>query len=199
MTTPTMRLRFDGVTRAVHWATAALGLIALVTGTILYVPELSATVGMRATLKDVHVFASLLLVVPLALGAAAGRSGRGLRADLVELSRWSTTDWRWLRRRTRGVPAGKFNGGQKLATALFAGLFTMQLLTGLLMFRPNAFPDAWRTGATFVHDWAYIGLAIVTVGHILKALSEGELLQSMLGGMVSRTWAERERPTWTDR
>ncbi|HVT75614.1 MAG TPA: cytochrome b/b6 domain-containing protein [Acidimicrobiales bacterium] len=197
--TTTMRLRFDGVTRAVHWATAALGLVALVSGTILYVPELSAAVGMRATLKDVHVFASLLLVVPLAVGAAAGPAGRQLRADLVELSGWSTTDWRWLRRRTRGVPAGKFNGGQKLVTAVFAGLFSMQLLTGLLMFRPNAFPDAWRTGATFVHDWAYIGLVVATAGHIMRAVSEPEMLQSMLGGTVSRTWAERERPTWTDR
>jgi formate dehydrogenase subunit gamma len=161
--------RFDRVTRAVHWSTAALGLVVLVTGTVLYVPELSAVVGMRATLKDIHVIAGLLVLVPLAVAAASGPAGRRLRADLAELSRIR-------------VSSGKFNDGQKFLTAVFSGLFVMQLLTGLLMFRPNAFPDAWRTGATFVHDWAYIGLFLATAGHIFKAISEPELLQSMMTG-----------------
>jgi formate dehydrogenase subunit gamma len=161
--------RFDGVTRAVHWSTAVLGLVVLVTGTILYVPELSAVIGMRAVLKEVHVFAGLLLAVPLAVAAAAGPAGRRLRADLAELSRI-------------GVPEEKFNKGQKFVTAVFAGLFVMQLVTGLLMFRPNAFPDPWRTGATFVHDWAYIGLFIATVGHVFKAVGEPDLMRAMMTG-----------------
>jgi formate dehydrogenase subunit gamma len=165
----TTTLRFDRVTRVVHWTTAVFGLTALTTGTILYVPELSAAIGMRATLKEVHVVASLLLVVPLATGAAAGSAGRRLRADLVDLSSWTPT-------------AGKFNRGQKFLTMVFAALFTMQLVTGLLLYFPNSFPDAWRTGATFVHDWAYIGLAIATLGHIVKAAGEPELLQSMITG-----------------
>jgi formate dehydrogenase subunit gamma len=189
-------VRFDGVTRVVHWATAVLGVVALVTGTILYVPEFSAAVGMRATLKDLHVVTSLLLVVPLAVAAASGAAGRRLRADLIELTRWTVADRRWLRRRTRGAPAGKFNGGQKVVTALFAGLFVMQLLTGLIMFWPNSFPDAWRTGATFVHDWAYLGLAAAVVGHIVKAVGEPDLMRSMMGGTVPKAWADRERPTW---
>ena len=184
MTTTALLLRFDRVTRVVHWATAALGLVAVVTGTILYVPELSAAIGMRAVLKELHVITSVLLLVPLAAGAASGPAGRGLRADLVELSNWSDSDRRWLRRRTRGAPAGKFNGGQKLVTAVFAGLFTMQLVTGLIMFWPNSFPDAWRTGATFVHDWAYIGLAVATIGHIYKAISAPDLLKAMMTGRL---------------
>jgi formate dehydrogenase subunit gamma len=124
---------------------------------------------MRATLKEIHVYAGLLTAVPLAIAAASGTTGRRLRADLAELSRIR-------------VPETKFNNGQKFLTAVFAGLFAMQLLTGLLMWRPNAFPDAWRTGATFVHDWAYLGLALATVGHIFKAFSEPELLQSMMTG-----------------
>ncbi|MEY2471995.1 MAG: formate dehydrogenase subunit gamma [Actinomycetota bacterium] len=174
--------RFDVVTRVVHWATAALGLVAVLTGTILYVPELSATIGRRAVLKDVHVITSLLLLVPLAVGVASGPAGRRLRADLLELSRWSTADRRWLRRRTRGAPDGKFNGGQKFVTAMFGGLFVMQVLTGLIMFRPNSFPDAWRTGATFVHDWAYLGLAAAVIGHVVKAFGEPDLMRAMMTG-----------------
>ena len=156
----------DGMSGHPIWA--VLGVV-LVTGTILYVPELSAAIGMRATLKEIHVIAGLLTAIPLAIAAASGPAGRRLRADLVELSRIR-------------VPETKFNNGQKFLTAVFAALFVMQLLTGLLMWRPNAFPDAWRTGATFVHDWAYIGLALATVGHIFKAFDNHDLLRSMMTG-----------------
>lgn len=194
--TATTVVRFDRVTRMVHWATATLGGVALVTGTILYVPELSAAVGRRATLKELHVVASLSLAAPLAFGFVSGRGGRRLRADLAELSRWTTSDRKWLRRRTRGLPSGKFNGGQKLLTAAFAGLFAMQLVSGSVMFWPDPFADSWRTGATFVHDWAYLGLAFAVLGHVVKALAEPELMRSMVVGTVPRAWAARERPTW---
>jgi formate dehydrogenase subunit gamma len=194
--TSATRLRFDGVTRAVHWATAVLGGVALVTGTILYVPEFSAAVGLRAVLKELHVVASLLLAVPVAVGAASGPAGRRLRADLVELSRWTGADRRWLRRRSRGAPAGKFNGGQKLVTAMFGGFFAMQLVSGSVMYWNEPFPNSWRTGATFVHDWAYIGLALAVLGHVAKAIGEPELMRSMVRGTVPREWAARERPTW---
>jgi len=35
-----------------------------------------------------------------------------------------------------------------------------------------------------VHDWAYIGLALATVGHIYKALSRPDLLQAMMTGKL---------------
>jgi formate dehydrogenase subunit gamma len=192
--------RFDGVTRVVHWATAALALVLVVTGTVLYVPQLSAAIGRRATLNTIHVVAGLLLPVPLLVGVVAGRAGRRLRRDLVELGRWDDTDAAWLRRgRPRPVPAGKFNGGQKLLTALFGGGFAVQLLTGAVMHWNKPFPDDWRTGATFVHDWAYLVLVVLTIGHVLKAFAEPELRQAMIHGDVPASWAEEARPGWAAR
>lgn len=188
--------RFDVLTRVVHWTTAALGLAALATGTVLYVPELSTIVGMRVVVKNVHVVTGLLCLVPLVLGAALGPAGRRLRGDVVELGRWTSSDRRWIRRRTRGPAGGKFNGGQKLVTAGFAGLLVLQYMTGSVMYWHDPFPDPWRTGATFVHDWAFIGLVVVTLGHVIKAIGEPELLGSMWRGSVPRGWAERERPGW---
>jgi cytochrome b subunit of formate dehydrogenase len=189
-------VRFDRLTRIVHWSTAGLGLLVLGTGTILYVPQLSAVIGLREVLKDVHVVSALLLIVPLGLGVAAGPAGRSLRRELVDLGRWTPTDWHWLRRRTRTAPDGKYNGGQKLVSAVFAGLFLMLLASGSVMFWHDPFPDAWRTGATFVHDWAYIGIGVATVGHIFKAFGEPELLGAMTRGTVPRVWALEERPGW---
>jgi formate dehydrogenase subunit gamma len=191
--------RFDRATRIVHWTTTVLTVTLLATGTILYVGQLSAVIGRRALLARVHLWSGLLLLVPLLVGLMLGRLGSGLRADAVELGRWSESDRRWLRRRSRTTPAGKFNGGQKLAACVFAGLFVMQLLTGALMHWNQPFADEWRTGATFVHDWAYLGLFVLVVGHIRHALREPELLTSMTGGTVSRGWAERERPGWVAR
>lgn len=191
--------RFDVVTRLVHWSTAVLTLVLVTTGTILYVGQLSAAVGRRAMLASIHVWSGVLLLVPLVVGVGLRHAGRGLRADLHELSWWTRADRRWLRRSTRESPAGKFNGGQKLATALFGGLFVAQLLTGLLMHWNRSFSDDWRTGATFVHDWAYLALFLLVVGHIGRALQEPVLLKSMTTGTVPTAWAERERQGWARR
>ncbi len=189
-------LRFDTITRIAHWATAALGIVVLLTGTILYVDQLSTKIGRRALMENVHVVCSWLLIVPLLVGVLLSRRGRQLRADLVDLSRWTKSDRRWLRRSTRTAPAGKFNGGQKLATSLFAALFVMQLLTGSLMLWNRRFADSWRTGATFVHDWGYLALVVLVAGHVLEAIRQPELLRSMIDGTVPRWYAERERPRW---
>jgi formate dehydrogenase subunit gamma len=189
-------LRFDRTTRVVHWVTAALAIVVLVTGTILYVDQLSAMIGRRAFLKTVHVWCGLALPVPLVVGLVLGALGRGLRADIADLGRWTASDRRWLRKATRTTPAGKFNGGQKLATALFGGLFVMQLVTGSVMFWHNPFRDSWRTGATYVHDWVYIALLVMVLGHVRKAIQEPVLLRSMRTGRVPRAWASRERPGW---
>jgi formate dehydrogenase subunit gamma len=196
--------RFDLVTRVVHWVTAALALVLVLTGTILYVPELSAAIGRRATLNTIHVVAGLALPIPLLLGVLAGRAGRRLRHDLVELGRWDPTDGAWFRRRgrhrlpreERPVPAGKFNGGQKLVAALFGGAFAVQLMTGAIMHWNKPFPDDWRTGATFVHDWAYLVLVVLTIGHVLKAFEEPEPRAAMIHGRVPVAWAAKARPGW---
>jgi cytochrome b subunit of formate dehydrogenase len=191
-------VRFDVVTRVVHWATTALATVVLITGTILYVDELSAKIGRRELLKNLHVTCGLLLAVPLLLGVVLPHRGRGLRADLVDLGHWTRKDRQWLRRATRAIPAGKFNGGQKLAAALFAGLFAVQLLTGSLMNWNEPFSDSWRTGATFVHDWGYLAGMVLVVGHIGKATREPELMRSMIDGNVPSWWAERKRPGWVN-
>jgi formate dehydrogenase subunit gamma len=188
--------RFDRATRVVHWVTAADAALVLATATALYVPEISARVGRRAGLMEAHLISGLFLPVPLLFAMAAGPAGVRLRRDLTELSRWRAADRRWLRRRDRPMPEGKYNGGQKLVTALFAALFVMQLLSGSVMYWHDPFSAASRTGATFVHDWAYLALAAVVIGHVAKALQEPELMHAMRSGEVSPDWARRERPSW---
>jgi len=195
-------LRFDGVERAVHWSTAALFLVLILTGAALYVPSLVALVGRRALLVRIHVDAGLALPVPLVV-SLAGPWGRALRADLRRLNRWSDDDRRWLALAARRLPkshlkVGKFNAGQKLNAAFVLGVMGVMLMTGCIMRWFYFWPLSWRSGATFVHDLvAYVFVAVV-LAHVYMALTHPHALRSVLTGRVSRAWAERNAKAWVE-
>jgi len=195
---PTQRLpRFDRAERALHWANAILFGLLLATAALLYVGQLAALVGRRELVRQVHVVSGLLLPVPLIL-ALIGPWRRGVMADLRAFNRFDRDDIRWLRSRGRdpSVRLHKFNPGQKLNAAFVAGSIGLMLATGSIMFWFRPFPLAWRTGATFVHDWTAIAIALVVAGHIWMAVSDSDSLRSMVRGWVPAWWAESHRPRW---
>ncbi|MGK2949260.1 MAG: cytochrome b/b6 domain-containing protein [Acidimicrobiales bacterium] len=190
-------VRFDRTQRWLHSANGLLFLVLLATGMTLYIGPLSALVGRRVLVKDVHVISGLLLPVPLLL-AYAGRWRDGLRRDVRRLARWSTDDRRWLLslgRRGR-VRLGKFNAGQKLNAIFVAGCIPVMLATGVIMRWFEPFPLAWRTGATFVHDWLAIMLLAVILGHIAKALADPVALRAIRRGTVPASHVQRHHPRW---
>jgi len=190
-------VRFDRAERWLHWTNATLFLILLATGMTLYVPALSSLVGRRVLLKDTHVISGILLPVPLLL-AYAGSWRAALRRDVRRLSRWSVDDRRWITTLGRKGRAsmGKFNAGQKVNAIFVAGCIPVLLATGSIMKWFTPFPLAWRTGATFVHDWLALTLVVVISAHILKALAEPVALRAMVRGTVPRRHAERHHPRW---
>lgn len=190
-------VRFVRAERWLHWSTATLFLVLLATGMTLYVPALSRLVGRRVLVKDIHVYSGLLLPLPLLL-AYAGRWRSDVRRDVRRLARWSLDDRRWLTSfgRRGQQRMGKFNAGQKLNAIFVAGCIPVMLATGVIMRWFDPFPLAWRTGATFVHDWLALTLLAVIVGHILKALAEPVSLRAMSKGTVPARHAERNHPRW---
>ena len=189
--------RFAPAVRALHWVNATLFLVLLATAAVLYVGPLSAAVGRRELVRQIHVYTGLALPLPF-LVAYAGRWRNGLRSDVRALNRWDAHDRRWLRSFGRDpfVRLGKFNPGQKLNAAFVAGSIPVMLGTGSIMHWFGLFPVDWRTGATFVHDWIAIGLFLVVTGHVLKALSDPDALRGLVRGWVWADWARRERPRW---
>jgi len=190
-------VRFDRAERLLHWATAALVLVLMATGAVLYFGPLAAAVGRRVLVKDIHVWSGLLLPLPLVV-AVAGRWRDGLRRDAARLGRWTVDDRVWLRSRGRSPAAriGKFNAGQKLNSLFLAGILPVLLMTGSVMRWFEPFPDSWRTGATFVHDLAAFGVWLSVAGHIAKAVSEPVAMRAMWSGWVPEEWARRHRPRW---
>ena len=189
-------VRFDRVERVVHWSTATLFAILMLTGAALYAGPLSTIIGRRILVRDLHVAAGLALPIPLLVGIA-GRWGGALRRDLSRLNRWLHDDRVWLRRRTRpSARLGKFNPGQKLNATFLGAAIVLMLGTGSIMKWFSPFPLSWRTGATFVHDWTALGIWLAVGGHILFALRDPEALGAMRHGTINARWARRERPRW---
>jgi formate dehydrogenase subunit gamma len=190
--------RFSRGERRVHRTTAILVGVLAVTGAALYVPSLALLVGRRTTVEAVHVVAGLLLPLPTLVGLAASAS---LRGDVHVLNRMTGADWLWLRRRDRRsarLPVGKFNGGQKLASAVVAGAGLVLFGTGLLLLAPArvSLPVGVREGATITHDLFTFGLLVLLAGHVWLAYRHPEARAALRTGMVDREYAEREHPAW---
>jgi len=181
----------------VHWTNATLFGIVMLTGSALYIGQLSELVGHREQVRFLHVYAGLAIPVALLVGLA-GRHGRALRRDVQRLNRWSRGDVRWLRAKYRraGVRLGKFNPGQKLNAAFIGGAIVVMVVTGSIMKWFEPFPDAYRTGAQFAHDWFAFFIWLSVLGHIMLAFGDPEALRAMLHGSVPARWARRERPRW---
>lgn len=203
--TPSARvLRFTRAVRWCHHSTAALMALCVGSALCLYLPGLAELVGRRALMVTLHKWSGLLLPVPLLLGLVS----RHLRDDLRRLNRFGPHDRRWLRAAVRarrphprpyedwGVDAGKFNAGQKVFAAWIAGAVLVMTGTGLLMWFTGLAPLAWRTSATFVHDWLALAMGGVLAAHVAMAAAHPEAREAMRTGMADRAWARREHPLW---
>jgi formate dehydrogenase subunit gamma len=190
-------LRFDRVERAAHWVNAALFGIVMLTGSILYIGQLSVLVGNRQVVRFIHVYCGLAIPVAF-LVAYFPRWGQRLRRDFSRINRWTKDDKRWLRTfgRDKEVRLGKFNAGQKLNAAFVVGAAVVMVGTGAIMHWFEPFPVDIRTGATFVHDWFAFFVWIAVLGHIWFAFKDPEALKAMWRGTISARWARRHRPRW---
>ena len=68
--------------------------------------------------------------------------------------------------------------------------------TGTIMNFTGWTPLAWRTGATFVHDWVALAIGLLVLGHIYRAVNDPEARRGMRTGAVSADWAQAEHPAW---
>lgn len=192
---PASFVRFSTAERWVHRTLGILILILIATAALLFIPDLGGLVGNRQTVRMIHEIAGFVLLIPLLLALLS----RAFRDDAGRLNRFRSTDWQWLRsrdRRSGRIPVGKFNAGQKLNAAFSLGAILVLFLTGTMMFFSSYFPDALRTGATFVHDWLSLAFIVVVVGHIYMAFNDATARLGMRTGSVPESWARREHGEW---
>ena len=195
---PDVLPRFTVTEKWVHRATAAVVTVLAVTGAVLYYEPFALAVGRRPIVEGTHIAAGLLLPIPPLVGALLSPA---LRRDFVVLGRMTRIDWQWLRRKDRRVarlPIGKFNGGQKLASAVLLGSLLVLFFTGLLLIAPVRIdlPVSMRQGATIVHDLFTFGVLVLLTGHFWLALRHPEARRALRTGQMDRRYAEVEYSGW---
>jgi formate dehydrogenase subunit gamma len=192
-------LRFDGVQRSAHWATAGLFAVLMGSALPLYFGSFFGVVLPRHTVAEIHLWAGIALPLPVVV-ALIGPWGARMRGDVRRVNLWTRDELTWLRRpETTSLAApDKFNPGQKLNAIFTGGAIVVMLASGSVMEWFRFFPVSWRTGATFVHDVFAFAVFVVVLGHIAFALSHRDAMRSMIKGWVTETWAARHAGGWLD-
>src|SRR5581483_7256879 len=165
----------------------------LVTGLILYLPTLSADVGRRPLIKNIHFWGGIGWVSALILIAVLF-DPRGILRTARELDLFEREDVNWLTRR-RPREQGRFNAGQKLNAALTAAFLVLFLVSGLLLWLGEK-DTRYRFASTVIlHDGLLYASLVLVAGHLYLALfypATRHALRGMVLGTVREDWAKRQ-------
>ena len=133
---PAYVVRFDAAERTLHWLLAITFLLMMASGLVLYLPSLATLAADRVLWKTIHLSSAVVFWAGL-VALIPGNSHR-LRTTAREIDRFDEDDGRWLRwavaRSGAEPPQGRFNAGQKLNTAVVAGLMVVFTASGTLMY-----------------------------------------------------------------
>lgn len=203
--------RFGTLQRWAHWATAiTFGLLALTGVLMLFGKKIvlpwlghDAFGWVAAISKYVHNVAG-----PVFIACSVA-----MFLTFVQRNGFSRLDWQWLKRlgglRGEGpVPAGFFNGGEKLW--FWTGLTLLGLLmsiTGLVLAFPYWGPVGAAGGSTrylqqVAHLMHLVGATLyiaATMSHIyMGTLGTPGTYRGMRHGAVDESWAEHHHPAWLE-
>jgi formate dehydrogenase subunit gamma len=197
--------RFTRTERGVHWTQATGFLVLLITGFVLALPQLEASIGHRALLREFHLTAAFLFAFgPTIVALAGDRASLGRDVRAVDV--WDEDDLRWLLPfpllRLAGIqtpPQGRFNAGQKL-NAIFVAWSTLTfVVTGFILWQNRRFPTDVVSQSNTIHTLlAYLALAAF-LGHVYLAAiypRTRHSFRAMTQGWVRSDWAAEHHPKW---
>ncbi len=197
VTRPRYVERFTVTERVLHWVHATAFFALLASGLVLYLPSLSAAVGRRPLVKDVHFYTGIAWAGAILLVAVLGNR-RALRATIREIDMFDRDDARFLAGNTH-APQGRFNAGQKVNAILTAAFAVLFFVSGLLLWYGERDTRFRLSGTIFLHDaLMYVSLVIV-LGHLYLALVHPTTRHSLRGmtlGSVRADWARRHHAKW---
>jgi formate dehydrogenase subunit gamma len=185
--------------RVVHWTVAVTFFLALFTGLPIWIPIfhwMASFFGGLSTCRVLHPWfgiafaaASLWMFVHWVSDMTLTGSDREFLTPGGMI--------RYFRYQGEDAEVGKYNGGQKLlfwAAAL--GMLGL-LLSGVVMWFPEKFPQGTRELSYVVHDLAFILFFAMIIGHIyLGTAAEPGTFGAIVRGTVTKEWARLHHPKW---
>jgi formate dehydrogenase subunit gamma len=185
--------RFGPTERRLHTVHALAFSVLLATGFALYLPFLAQILSDRPLMKAIHLVTAVAWMTALVLVVVLGDRA-ALRRTRREIERFDDDDLLFLRRRP--VAAGRFNGGQKAHAILQAGLSLLFVVSGALLWLGERDTDFRLPGTIALHDAATLLLAVLVVGHVLKATSQPQSLEGIWRGTVPERYAAEHHAKW---
>ena len=183
--------------RVIHWAVGVLFLVCLLSGLPIWTPVfgwMAGLLGGLAVCSVLHPWAGLLFFA----------SAAAMFVHWLKDMRFTPEDWEWLGPKALAYvtyaehdeEVGKYNGGQKLfffAASLGSVGF---LVSGLVLWWPQSFPQAIRLASILLHDLTFILFAVALVLHIYLPAAQPGTYRAMIRGTVTGAWARLHHPSW---
>ena len=204
MSGPASRIiRYAFPERLMHWTAAVSYVYLLLTGLAFWTPALywlAIVLGGGFLSRALHPIVGLIFAVVVAWMFALWR--RDMRTTPAD-RQWRRAMGHYVRNEDGRVPpAGRFNYGQKALFWLMVWGALLLLVSGLVLWFPQAVPGDLRVVreiAVIVHAVT----ALLTIGGFIVHLYMGLAvvpggLSAMLHGEVSERWARHHHPLWAD-
>jgi formate dehydrogenase subunit gamma len=197
--------RFVLAERLAHWLYALLFLIALVSGSLMWIPGTREWLGAARHGVSIRHGATgfAMIVLPLLLLAVLDR--KRLMSNVREVDRWGAADRRWFWAALRGdslrrremPPQGKFNAGMKANSILVAAMAVGFAVTGAVLLGKSGLPAWLVSRALWLHGVLAIAATVLFLGHLahvfLTRHGRGYLTGMIRGGLPEEIARERHR------
>lgn len=200
----TLVTRFNGLERFTHWLTAtsfimlALSGLNISVGRYVLLPVIGpeAFTALSAAGKLVHNYVGFAFIVGIVLMFLIWvKDNIPHPRDVLWLLKGGGLIGHWK------VPAGRFNGGQKLIfwSVVIGG--SLLALSGLIKLFPFQVTDiAGMQLANIVHALGGIVLTAIIIAHIyIGSLGMEGAFEAMGSGEVDLNWAKEHHSVWVDR
>ncbi|MCS7023743.1 MAG: formate dehydrogenase subunit gamma [Bryobacteraceae bacterium] len=190
--------RFNAAERVAHWMVAICFLYSAFSGLSLWSHRfywMAAVLGGGETVRAWHPIGGAMFAA--ALGVLFVKWARQMVLDRDDLA-WLAVGHRYAMHEEEGVPeSGRFNAGQKVLFWVQTAGALMLLVSGVVLWFPQAMPRALRLAAVFVHPLAaVVSLGAIIVHIYMSTLVVPGALRAMTKGWVRPGWAKAHHGKW---
>ncbi len=201
--------RFSFPSRLGHGIHALTFILLLITGCALVFRGFGILVGpgiMRVFSYMHHFLGVVFTFVPVII--LVFFSWDNTKRWIYDITHWSSSDVKFVKAfpkvflglKVDTPKQGRFNGGEKINSILQIAGCTVLIITGWVMLIGDASSAAFAW-ARIIHSFAALGLGAVIMAHAFLALlhpGSRESIKGMIGGKVSKEWAEHHHGLWVE-
>jgi formate dehydrogenase subunit gamma len=183
--------------RLIHWAAGILFLLCLLSGLPIWTPVfgwMAHLLGGLAVCRVIHPWAGVLFFA--AMGAMFVHWLGDMRLTPRDREWLGPKVIRYVTYAEHDQEVGKYNGGQKLFFFAAALASLALLVSGILLWLPESFPQPVRLAGILLHDLTFILFAVAVVLHIYLPAAQPGTYRAMVRGTVSAAWARLHHPRW---